>query len=118
MLSINIFVWICICLIVCFVVFVVVFFLLFFLLNLFTCICLYSHWWQANERYSKQLSLPEHFSCILDEDGGLLLAAKAVKAFQVNQFSNKTNKQTNKKHACFVFEMLANFCGGRRGTSG
>ena len=38
---------------------------------------------QANKRYSKQLSLPETSICLYTEDGGILVANKAVAAYQV-----------------------------------
>lgn len=38
---------------------------------------------QANEKYSKQLSLPETTICLYEEDGGILMAKKAVAAYQV-----------------------------------
>ena len=39
---------------------------------------------QANRRYSHQLNLPLHYQCVLDEDGGVLLASKCLAAFQVS----------------------------------
>ena len=39
---------------------------------------------QANWRYPHQLNLPLHYQCVLDEDGGVLLASKCVAAFQVS----------------------------------
>lgn len=38
---------------------------------------------QANERYSKQLCLPAGTKCVYEEDGGILMAKKAVTAYQV-----------------------------------
>ena len=38
---------------------------------------------QANKRYPHQLILPPHYECILEEDGGILLASKCVAAMQV-----------------------------------
>ena len=38
---------------------------------------------QANRRYPHQLNLPLHYQCVLDEDGGVLLASKCLEAFQV-----------------------------------
>ena len=37
-----------------------------------------------NERYGEQLSLPDDFTCILEEDGGILFAPQAIKAYQVS----------------------------------
>ena len=39
---------------------------------------------QANRRYPHQLNLPVHYQCVLDEDGGVLLASKCLAAFQVS----------------------------------
>ena len=39
---------------------------------------------QANRRYPHQLNLPLHYQCVLDEDGGVLLASKCLAAFQVS----------------------------------
>ena len=38
---------------------------------------------EANERYPQQLKLPDNYTCVLEEDGGLLQAAKAVATLQV-----------------------------------
>ena len=38
---------------------------------------------QANQRYPHQLKLPSNYQCLFDEDGGILLAARCVAAFQV-----------------------------------
>jgi len=37
----------------------------------------------VNERYGEQLSLPDDFTGILEEDGGILFVPQAVKAYQV-----------------------------------
>jgi hypothetical protein len=39
---------------------------------------------QANERYSNQLSLEQELSCVYEEDGGILMASKAMAAYQVS----------------------------------
>ena len=45
----------------------------------------YSLWnLQANRRYPHQLNLPLHYQCVLDEDGGVLLASKCLAAFQAS----------------------------------
>ncbi len=38
---------------------------------------------QVNRRYPKQLSLPLDTACVFEEEGGVLMAAKAVAAYQV-----------------------------------
>ena len=38
---------------------------------------------QANKRYPHQLLLPSNYECILEEDGGILLASKCVATLQV-----------------------------------
>ena len=38
---------------------------------------------KANEKYSEQLSLPSSMECVFEEDGGILMASKAVNAYQV-----------------------------------
>ena len=35
-------------------------------------------------RYPHQLALPSDYKCVLEEDGGILLATKAVDALQVH----------------------------------
>ena len=49
---------------------------------------------QANKKYPHQLILPPHYECVLEEDGGILLASKCVAAFQVGQV--KFNKASNR----------------------
>lgn len=39
---------------------------------------------EANSKYPQQLKLPEDFTCVFEEGGGILRASKAVFAFQVN----------------------------------
>ena len=38
---------------------------------------------EANEKYSQQLTIPESHTCILEKDGGLLYAQRALSVFQV-----------------------------------
>lgn len=39
---------------------------------------------EVNSKYPQQLKLPEDFTCVFEEGGGILRASKAVFAFQVN----------------------------------
>ena len=36
-------------------------------------------------RYPNQLRMPPNYRCVYDQDGGILLAAKALEAFQVRE---------------------------------
>ena len=38
---------------------------------------------EANRRYPHQLKLPDSYSCVFEEDGGILRANKALAALQV-----------------------------------
>ena len=38
---------------------------------------------EANRRYPQQLKLPEDYTCVFEEGGGILNAQRAVLAFQV-----------------------------------
>ena len=38
---------------------------------------------EVNSRYSEQLQLPADYKCVYEGDGGVLLADKAVAAYQV-----------------------------------
>ena len=38
----------------------------------------------ANKKYSDQLQLPEDYLCLIEEDGGILRASKAVATLQVS----------------------------------
>ena len=40
---------------------------------------------QANRRYSHQLTLSPDYDCVLEDDGGILLASKCLAALQVSQ---------------------------------
>lgn len=44
----------------------------------------FPHSIQVNKRYSKQLCLPSDTVGVFEEDGGILMAKKAVAAYQVN----------------------------------
>ena len=47
---------------------------------------------EANKKYSNQLKLPESFSCVIEHDGGILKADKALATLQVQ---NKHKKLQN-----------------------
>ena len=38
---------------------------------------------EANQRYPDQLKLPDDYKCVYEGSGGIILAAKALAAFQV-----------------------------------
>ena len=40
---------------------------------------------EANRRYPDQLNLPSHYKCVIEKDGGILCANKAVAALQVRK---------------------------------
>ncbi len=44
----------------------------------YVCIC------KANSKFSTQLCLPDDFTCVLDDSGGILLADKSIQAFQAS----------------------------------
>ena len=45
---------------------------------------------QANKRYPNQLCLADNMECVYEEDGGILMASKAVGAYQVRKPVVKT----------------------------
>ena len=52
------------------------------------CACELTFLSQVNGRYSKQLCFPANTECVFEEDGGILMATKAVAAYQVKLQSN------------------------------
>lgn len=54
--------------------------------------------WQANARYSSQLSLQQNVKCVYEEDGGILLASKAMAAYQVKSLLLPCTLVVNHKH--------------------
>ena len=54
---------------------------------------------EANKRYPNQFKIPDNYSCVFEEKGGILQAQKAVAAFQVHNI-----------HTClYMYQKLHNY---------
>ena len=54
---------------------------------------------EANKRYPNQFKIPDNYSCVFEEKGGILQAQKAVAAFQVHYI-----------HTClYMYQKLHNY---------